>query len=170
MRSAIKFLNAQSIVPIIIHRQLCQIYGHRRLDGQHISCRNSAGRCLIHIQPIAQISCLLISIFSYPQEIPVQSASAFSEWQRDEDECHSGSNPRRQTSTAQDAKVGLTVWQMSQFQRWIFWKNSSVLAVFVPINLSIKLGFFSVSSSRDTYFVDALCRITGTNYRYLIGF
>ena len=32
MRSVIKFLNAQSIAPIKILHQLCQVYGHTRLD------------------------------------------------------------------------------------------------------------------------------------------
>ena len=35
-------------------------------------------------------------------------------------------------------------------------KNSSTLAVSVPINRSIKLGFVSVNGQRETYFVDAL--------------
>ena len=35
-------------------------------------------------------------------------------------------------------------------------KNSSTLAVSVPINLSIKLGFVSVNGPREDYFVDAL--------------
>ena len=35
-------------------------------------------------------------------------------------------------------------------------KNSPTLAVSVPINLSIKLGFVSVNGPRETYFVDAL--------------
>ena len=39
-------------------------------------------------------------------------------------------------------------------------KNSSTLAVSVPINLTIKLGFVCVNDSRETYFVDAL-----RNYR-----
>ena len=56
VRSVIKFLNAQSIAPNVIHRQLCQVYDHTRLDGQHISCRSSAGRCLIIILPIARTS------------------------------------------------------------------------------------------------------------------
>ena len=34
-------------------------------------------------------------------------------------------------------------------------KNSSTLAVSVPINLSIKLGFVSVNGPRETYFVDS---------------
>ena len=34
-------------------------------------------------------------------------------------------------------------------------KNSSTLAISVPINLSIKLHFVSVNGTRETYFVDA---------------
>ena len=41
-----------------------RVYGHTQLDGQHISCRNSAGRCSI-IHPIARTSRPVISIFSY---------------------------------------------------------------------------------------------------------
>ena len=74
--------------------------------------------------------------------------SAFSEWQRGGYDCHSGSNLRRQTSAMQDTKVGPTVWQKSKFQRWIF-ENISTLAVSVPINLSIKLGFVSVNGPRE---------------------
>ena len=46
-------------------------------------------------------------------------------------------------------------------------KNSSTLAVSVPINLSIKFGFVSVNCPRETYFVDAL-RIV-SNYRGMVG-
>ena len=63
MRSVIKFLNAQSIAPIEIHRQLCQVYGHTQVDGQHIFCRRSAARCLV-IHLIALTWSPLISIFS----------------------------------------------------------------------------------------------------------
>ena len=35
-------------------------------------------------------------------------------------------------------------------------KNSSTLAVSVPVNVSIKLDFVSVNGPRETYFVDAL--------------
>ena len=59
---------------------------HTRLDGQHISWR-SAVRCLI-IHPIARTLCPWFSSFLTPQEIPVWSASAFSEWQKGRDECH----------------------------------------------------------------------------------
>ena len=51
VRPVIKFLNAQSIAPIEIHRQQCQVYRHTRLDGQHITCRSSAVRCLINNHP-----------------------------------------------------------------------------------------------------------------------
>ena len=34
-------------------------------------------------------------------------------------------------------------------------KNSSTLAVSVPINLSIKLGYVSLNGTMETYFVDA---------------
>ena len=56
IQSVIKFLNTQDIAPIEIHRQLCQVYGHTRIYGQHICCSSSAGRCLIIIHPIAQTS------------------------------------------------------------------------------------------------------------------
>ena len=44
-------------------------------------------------------------------------------------------------------------------------KNSSTLAVSVPINISIKLGFVSVNGPRETYFVDALLTIRTNNPR-----
>ena len=63
--SVIKFFNAQSIAPFEIHCQLCQVYGHTRIDGQHFSSRSSAARYLIFIHPIARTSRPVISIFSY---------------------------------------------------------------------------------------------------------
>ena len=63
VRSMIEFFNAQSIAPIKIHSQLCQVYDHTRPDSQHIF-RSSAGRCLI-IHPIAWTSRPVIFIFSY---------------------------------------------------------------------------------------------------------
>ena len=38
----------------------------------------------------------------------------------------------------------------------MFKKNSSTLAVCVPINISIKSGFVSVNGPRETYFVDVI--------------
>ena len=122
VRTVIKFSNAQSTAPIEIHRPLCKVYGHTRLDGQHISCRSSAGRCLI-IHPIARTSHPVISICSYSSRnsCPV-SVSVFRMTGRRRWVLHSGSNPRRQTSRTQDANAGPTVWKMSQFQRWMCWK------------------------------------------------
>ena len=37
-------------------------------------------------------------------------------------------------------------------------KNSSTLAVSVPINLFNEFGFVSVNGPRENYFLDALCR------------
>ena len=70
VRSMIRFLNAQSIAPNEMHRQLSQVYGHTRPNGQHISCRSSAGRCLIIIiHPIARTPRPVISTFSYSSRI-----------------------------------------------------------------------------------------------------
>ena len=68
---------------------------------------------------------------------------------------HSGSNPRRQTSTTQGYKSwshGMTNVSIPEVNML---KNSSTLAVSVPTNLSIKLGFGSVNCPRETY-MDAL--------------
>jgi hypothetical protein len=67
---------------------------------------------------------------------------------------HSGSNPRRQTSTTQVFKswshgmtnVSIPVANML--------KNSWTLAVSVAINISMKLCFVSVNGPRETYFKD----------------
>ena len=138
---------------IEILRQLCQVYGHTWLDGQHISYR-----CAItNHHPCNQ----WFPSFLTPQEIPVWSTSAFLEWQRGRDECQSGSNPRRQTSTTQGYKslshsmTNISVPEVNML------KNSSTLAVSVPINLSIKLGFVSVNGQRETYFVDTLHTLFG---------
>ena len=58
-------MKAQCKAPIEIHRQLYQVYNHTQLDGQHISCRSSAGRCLIIIHPIVRTSRPVIYMFSY---------------------------------------------------------------------------------------------------------
>ena len=58
-----------------------------------------------------------------PQEIPVRSASAFSEWQRGGDECYTVVPiPCGRLLLPRDTKVGLAVWQMSHFPRWVCWK------------------------------------------------
>ena len=117
VQSVIKFLNVQSIAPIKIHRQLCQMYGRTLLDSQHISCRSSTGRCLIIIHPIHQTSRPVISIFSYIlRNSCTISVSVFKLTER-QNEWHNGSSHMWQTSTTQDAKVGPIVWQMSPFRR-----------------------------------------------------
>ena len=103
VRSLIKLFNIQSMAPIKIC-QLCQVYGHPWLDGQHISCRSSAVRRSIIIHPIARTSRPVISIFYYTSRNYCSANIAFSEWQRGGDECYSGSNPRQQTSTTQGCK------------------------------------------------------------------
>ena len=65
MRSLTKLLKALRIAPIEIHRQLCQVYGHTRLDGPDISCRISAGGCLFIIHPISRTSRPVIFIILY---------------------------------------------------------------------------------------------------------
>ena len=103
--SVINFLNAQSISPIEIHSQLCQVYGHTWLNGQHISCRSSAGRCIIIIHPIARTLGPVNSIFSYTSRNScLVSINVFSMTERRRLVSHCGSNPRRQTSTAQRYK------------------------------------------------------------------
>ena len=69
-----------------------------------------------------------------------------------------GSNPRRQTSMTQGQKswshdmINVSISEVNML------KNSSTLAVSVPINIPKKLVFVSVNKPRETYFVDALCR------------
>ncbi|XP_023720754.1 uncharacterized protein LOC111871710 [Cryptotermes secundus] len=51
VRSVIRFLNAKSIAPIEIHRQLCRVYGPNVMSKQmvHRWCRQfSAGRQIVH--------------------------------------------------------------------------------------------------------------------------
>ena len=47
---------------------------------------------------------------------------------------------------------------MSQFRKVNMLKNSLILAVYVTINLSVKLRFVFVNGPRQTYFVNALHR------------
>ena len=72
---------------------------------------------------------------------------------------HSGSNPRRQAPTTQGYKSWSHGMKNVSIQEMNMLKNSSTLAVSVPINHSIKLGFVSVNDPKEMYFVDSL-RIT----------
>ena len=141
VRSVIKFLNAQSIVPIEIHCQLCQVYGHMAQRWTHL---------LQEFTLQSRTSGPVISILSYTSRNSCPNSVSIFRIQRSRDECHSGSNPKQQISMTQDTNVSIPEVNMS--------KNSSTLAVSVPINLLIKLGFVSVNGPRETYFVDALRR------------
>ena len=63
--------------------------------------------------------------------------------------------PVRQTSTQGNKRWshGITSVSISKVNML---KNSSTVAVCVPINIPIKLGFVSVNGPRETYFVDVL--------------
>ena len=97
VRSAIKFLHAQSIAPIKIHHQLCQVYGlcQHTAHSQQISCRSSAGRCLIIIHPTARTSHTVISIFSYTSK-------------------NSCLGPRQCFQNDREAEMSVTQWFQSQ--------------------------------------------------------
>ena len=137
VRSVIKILDAQSIALIEI-RQLYQVYVHTRLDGRHISCRSSVGRCLI-IHRIARALRPVISNFSCTSR---NSCPVWVFGMTGGDECHSGSNPRRQTSTTQDTILGPTVWETSQFRRWICWKIAQYLQYLFKWILQLNWGLF----------------------------
>ena len=156
VQSAIKFLNAQSIVPIEIHRRLRQVYGHTRLEGQHISCRSSAGMHLTIIHPIARTSRLVISIFSYisrnycPVSVSVfrmkGSQRRLSQWLQ-------SLAAEFYDTGYKNLSHGMTNISIPEVNML---KYSSKLNVSLEINISIKLGFVSVNGPRGTYFVDAL--------------
>ena len=110
VRSVIKFLNAQRLEPIEIHCQLCQVYGHTWLDGQHISCRSSAGRCLIIINPIARTSRPVSLIFSYTSiNSCAVSVSVFQNGREAKMGVTVVPNPGGRLLRHRDAKVGPTV-------------------------------------------------------------
>ena len=104
VRSVIKFLNAKIITPIEIQRHLCQVYGRTRLDSHHISCRSSARRCLIIIYSITRTSWSDFHLLLHLKKFLSGQRQRFQN-DRGGDECYSGSNSRRQTSTTQDTKV-----------------------------------------------------------------
>ena len=77
-----------------------------------VSCyKSSATYCSTFNTFPAVVRAQSFSSFLAPKEFPVRSGSASSEWQWDGDECHSDSNPRRQTSVTQETKVCPTVWE-----------------------------------------------------------
>ena len=80
---------------------------------------------------------------------------------------HSGSNPRRQTSTTQGYKSWSHGVTNSSIQEVNMLKNISTLAVSDPTNLSFKLCFVFVNGHIETYFVDTL-RIIGRFHKAII--
>ena len=86
-------------------------------------------------------------LFLHLQEIPVWSASVFSEWQRGGDECHTVVLWHRTQKLVPRYDKCLNFGDML---------NSSILAVSVQINLFIKLGSVSVNGTSETYFLVVL--------------
>ena len=80
---------------------------------------------------------------------------------------HIVSKPSRQTSTTEQYKRwshGITNVSITEVNML---KNSSTVAVCVPINVSIKLGFVSVNGPRETYFVDELRNMSISKFKKL---
>ena len=121
--SVIKFLNMQSIVPIEMHYQLCQVYWPNVMSKQmeyhwcrqftagwqHVYDEEHSGRLSILRKTLWSLcgntlwtSCPVISIFSYTSRnfCPV-IVSIFRMIERRRWVSHSGSNPRWQTYTTQ---------------------------------------------------------------------
>ena len=69
---------------------------------------------------------------------------------------HSGFNPRRQASMTQKYKSWSHGMKYISIPEVNMFKNSSTLAVCVPVNISIKLGFVLINGPRETYFKYAL--------------
>ena len=142
MRSVINCLYAESIAPIEIHRQLCQIYGHTWFDGQHNSCISSAGRYIIIFHHISRTSRPVIYTFSYtsknscPVSVNVFRLTDRRRWvlqwfeSQAADFCDSGYKRLSHGMT----KILIPEVNMH--------KNSSILPVPASINLSINWVLF----------------------------
>ena len=136
-----KVLKEQSIAPIKMHRQLCQqsflayfpLLAAQNCHGTCFSENCASGGCQSKWYHNTKQSawsqhwqCGQSTLT--PQEIPVRSASEFSEWQRGGVEGHTmvpipGGRLLRQRYT----KVCPTVWKVPQFRRWICWKIAQQL-------------------------------------------
>ena len=128
--------------------------GHTWVDGQHISCRSSAGRCLI-IHPRPNLMSSNFHLFLHLKKFLSGQSQHFQN-DRQRWVSHSGYNPRQQTSTTQEYKSWSHGLKNVSVPEVNMLKNNSILVVSVPINLLIKLGSVSVNGFRETYFVDAL--------------
>ena len=96
------------------------IYGHTRLLQEY------GWEVIIHHTPYSpDLAPRDFQKFLYLKKLLSGQRQRFQN-DRGGDESHSCSNPRRRTSTAQDTKVGSTVWKMSQFRRW-YWKIAQYL-------------------------------------------
>ena len=130
-----------------IYRQLCQVYGH--------TTGVPAGRCLIIIHSIARTSIPMISISSYTSR---NSCSiSFGVFIMIEAEISVIVVPIPGGRLLQHRIQKLVLWYYKFLSSEVnMLQNSLTLAVSLPVNLSIKLGFVSVNGTRETYFVDAL--------------
>ena len=155
-RFVIKFLNAQSTEPIEIHFQLCQVYGHTRLDGDYFSCRSSAGSCLIIIHPIARTSHPVIFIYSKtsrnscPVSVRVFRMTERRIWLSQCFQSQAVDFYDTEYKSWSHCVKNFSIPEVDMLQ------NTSALAVSVPINISIKLCFDSVNGHGETCFLEAL--------------
>ena len=133
LRRVIQNSGAGCLVPVL---SCCTItLGHTRPCGQLTSCRSSSGRCLI-IHPIARISRPVISIFSYTSRNSCSiSVSVFRTTERRRWVSHSGSNLKVRFLRYKIVSHGMTNVSIPVVNML---KNNSKLALYVPINISIK--------------------------------
>ena len=135
------YLNSSSAVPAIISRRFLAPCCIKLSRSTWCSENCASGWCQSKWHQRAKQSARsqhwqLWSIFSYASRNSCPSAPVFSEWQSGRDECQSGSNSRRQTSTTQEYKSWSHGMRIVLIQEMDLLKNSSTLAVSVPINIS----------------------------------
>ena len=111
---------------------------------------NSAGRCLI-IHPIARTLHSEIHLFIHLKKFLSDKVSIFR--MTGGDECYTAVpilGGRQGYKSWSHGVTNVSIPRVNMF------KNSSTLAVSVPINLSFRLCFVSVHGPRKTYFVESL--------------
>ena len=109
------------------------MFGHTRIDGHHI-CMNSSGMCLI-IHSIAQTSRPLISIFSNTSKNSYPVSISVFRIHRGRDECHT-------VVLIPGIRNLVPLHGIYLNSEGEYVKNSSTLAVSVPINISLNWVFF----------------------------
>ena len=97
------------------------ILSHTWLGCQHNSCRNSAGKCLI-THPIAQPHTSDFHRFLHLKKFLSGQHQCFQNDRETEMIVTVVPIPGSRLLWYKDTKVGPTVWQMSQFWRWMCWK------------------------------------------------